>query len=296
MGSQDRRLGFLGLGRMGEPMASHLVGVGITLTVWNRSPTKIDLLVARGATAATSPRDLFDRSDTVILMLSNGPSTDTVLGRTSDGFDVPVAGRTIVNMGTISADYALALSDQVVACGGRYVEAPVSGSRVPAERGELVAMLAGDPEAVAEVEPLLKPMTAATFRCGAVPRATEMKLAVNAYLIGMVTALAEAFHFAEQRHLDLATFRAIVDAGQMASPISRIKVAKLVDGDFAPQAAVGDVLYNNRLILEAADGAFPMPLLTICAELLSGTEDRGRGKEDMIAVIDAIRTATAHGG
>jgi 3-hydroxyisobutyrate dehydrogenase len=291
MQETDVRIGFVGLGRMGEPMAGRLVDAGVPLTVWNRSAAGLDLLTTRGATPAGSAADVFERCDVVILMLSNGPATDTVLGRTSDGFAVPVAGRTIVNMGTISPDYARGLHDQVVACGGRYVEAPVSGSRVPAERGELVAMLAGDADAVDEVEPLLGPMTAATFVCGAVPSATEMKLAVNVYLIGMITALAEAFHFAEQRDLDLATFRAIVDAGQMASPISRVKVAKLVEGDHAPQAAIKDVLYNNRLILDAAAGAFPTPLLTVCAELLAEAERQGRGGEDMIAVIEAIRTA-----
>ena len=288
---ENPRLGFVGLGRMGEPMAGRLVDAGVPLTVWNRSRAKLDLLTARGATAATSAADLFERSDVVILMLTDGPATDDVLGRTADAFAVPVAGRTIVNMGTISPSYARGLHDQVVACGGRYVEAPVSGLRVPAERGELVAMLAGDSDAVDQVAPLLGPMTAAMFRCGAVPRGTEMKLTVNVFLIGMVTALAESFHFAEQRDLDLTTFGAIVDAGQMSSPISRVKVAKLLDGDHAPQAAISDVLYNNRLILDAAGGAFPMPLLTLCAELLAEAESHGHGGEDMIAVIEAIRTS-----
>ncbi|MGY2873837.1 3-hydroxyisobutyrate dehydrogenase [Marmoricola sp. URHA0025 HA25] len=285
----DVRLGFVGLGRMGEPMAGRLVDAGTPLTVWTRSPAKLDLLAARGATPAMSAADLFERCDVVILMLTDGPATDEVLGRSADGFAVPVAGKTLVNMGTISPDYAGGLRDQVLACGGRYVEAPVSGSRVPAQRGELVAMLAGDADAVGAVEPLLGPMTAATFRCGDVPRATEMKLAVNVYLIGMITALAESFHFAQQRGLDPATFRAIVDAGQMSSPISRIKVAKLVEGDHAPQAAISDVLYNNRLILEAAGDDFPMPLLDVCAQLLAEAEAHGHGTEDMIAVIEAIR-------
>lgn len=291
MTSTDTRLGFVGLGNMGEPMATRLVDSGRPLTVWNRSRANLDLLTSHGATTADSAAEVFDRSDVVILMLTDGPATDAVLGRSTDGFTVPLAGRTVLNMGTTSPAYARGLHDQVVACGGRYVEAPVSGSRVPAQRGELVAMLAGDDDAVAEVEPLLGPMTAATFRCGAVPGGTEMKLAVNVFLIGMVTALAESFHFAEQQHLDLTTFGAIVDAGQMSSPISRIKVAKLLEGDRAPQAAISNVLYNNRLILEAAGDTVPMPLLRVCAELLTETESQGRGDEDMIAVIEAIRTA-----
>jgi len=264
---------------------------GRALTVWSRSPTKVGALGARGATLASSAREVFEQSEVVFLMLANGPVTDAVLGRSGDGFAVPIGGRTLVNTGTVPPAYSRALHDQVLARGGRYVEAPVSGSRVPAERGELVAMLAGEDGTVDEVEPLLAPMTTASFRCGDVPRATEMKLAVNTFLIGLVAALAEAVHFAEQRDLDLTTLRAILDAGQMASPLSRIKVAKLLDGDRAPQAGLSDVLYNNRLILDAADGAFPMPLLSVCAELFADAEARGHGAEDMVAVIEGIRVS-----
>ena len=290
MGHSEASVGFVGLGHMGEPMAGRLLDAGTTLTVWNRSPATSLRLADRGAQPAASAAEVFERSDVVLLMLANGPVTDAVLGRSDDGFAVPVEGRTLVNMGTVPPAYARGLHDHVVACGGRYVEAPVSGSRVPAERGELVAMLAGEESVVAEVEPLLAPMTAATFRCGAVPRATETKLAANTFLIGMVTALAEAFHFAEQRGLDLPTLRGILDSGQMASPISRIKTGKLLDGDRSPQAGLSDVLYNNRLILDAAAG-FPMPLLTLCERLFADAEQRGHGVEDMIAVIEAIRAA-----
>jgi 3-hydroxyisobutyrate dehydrogenase len=291
MGDLGNDVGFVGLGHMGEAMAGRLVDAGTELVVWNRSPAKVDLLGARGAAPAASAAEIFERCGTVVLMLANGPVTDAVLGRSADGFAVRVEGRTIVNTGTVSPDYARGLHDQVIACGGRYAEAPVSGSRVPAERGELVAMLAGDADLLDDVETLLAPATVAAYRCGAVPRGTEMKLAVNTFLIGLVTALAEAVHFAERRGLDLATLRSILDAGQMASPISRIKVAKLLDGDRAPQAAISDVLRNNQLILEAADGAFPMPLMSVCAELFAATEARGLGAQDMVAVIEGIRAA-----
>jgi len=284
-------VGFIGLGLMGEPMAANLLRAGTKLVVWNRTAARSGPFRSAGATVAESVAEVFERAPVVLAMLANSAAIDATLGRGTPGFGAMVAGRTLVHMGTTAPAYSRGLEADVLAAGGRYVEAPVSGSRVPAERGELVAMLAGDSDAVEQVEPLLGPMTAATFRCGAVPRGTEMKLAVNVFLIGMVTALAESFHFAEQRDLDLTTFGAIVDAGQMSSPISRVKVAKLLDGDHGPQAAISDVLYNNRLILDAAGGAFPMPLLTVCAELLVEAASHGHGGEDMIAVIEAIRTS-----
>jgi 3-hydroxyisobutyrate dehydrogenase len=128
---------------------------------------------------AGSPEEVFERAEVVILMLATEAAVDEVLGRGSPGFPALVAGRTVVHMGTASPAWSLALEADVRAAGGSYVEAPVSGSRGPAEAGELVAMLAGDPAAVAEVRPLLAPMCRDAVDCGAVPGALLMKLAVN---------------------------------------------------------------------------------------------------------------------
>jgi 3-hydroxyisobutyrate dehydrogenase len=169
----------------------------------------------------------------------------------------------------------------------------VSGSRVPAERGELVAMLAGDPDAVAAVRPLLAPLCRDIADCGAVPRALQMKLAVNLFLITQVTGLAEAFHLARCQGLDLAQFVAILDAGPLASAVSRIKAAKLLDGDYAVQASIVDVLKNNRLIAGAArDATAASPLLDVCHALFAETVALGHGRDDMAAVIRAIAVRT----
>jgi 3-hydroxyisobutyrate dehydrogenase len=139
---------------------------------------------------------------------------------------------------------------------------------------------------------LLAPLTAAVFRCGEVPRALETKLAVNTFLIGVVTALAESVAFAERLGVDAGVLRSILDAGPMASAVSRGKLAKLAEGDRSPQAAVSDVLYNNRLILDAASlRGMHLPLLSVCEVLLERAETLGLGGTDMISVIDAIRSA-----
>ena len=284
------RLGFLGLGHMGEPMAANLVRAGVDLVVWNRSPEKVRRLAALGATPAARPADVFERCDTVLVMLADAAAVDAVLGRTEDRFAVPVAGRTVVQMGTLAPPYSHALGRALAAAGAWYVEAPVSGSRVPAERGELVAMLAGAADDLELVEPVLRPMCASVFRCGEVPGALRMKLAVNVFLIAMVTGLAEAVRFAEGEGLDPDVLRAVLDAGPMASAVSRVKVAKLVTGDHRAQAAVHDVRYNTRLILdEAAATGSAAPLTSVCEALLGEAEDQGLGAADMVAVVEAIR-------
>jgi 3-hydroxyisobutyrate dehydrogenase len=274
-------------------MAVNLARAGTPLVVWNRTPGRSEALRSAGAEAAGSPAEVFARAGTVILMLADEDAVDAVLGRGTPVFAPRVAGRTVVHMGTTSAEYSAGLQDAVRAAGGRYVEAPVSGSRIPAEQGELVGMTAGDEDAVAAVRPLLTAMCRETFDCGAVPGALLMKFSVNLFLITLVTGLAEAFHFADRHGLDQRLLRDVLDAGPMASAVSRVKGPKLLTRDFTVQAAATNVLENNRLIAEAARKAgLASPLLDACHALYGEAVAQGHGDEDMVAVLHALETRT----
>lgn len=286
-------VGFIGLGVMGTPMALNLVRTGVPVVVWNRTASRADPLRAEGAEVADSPAEVFERAGTVFLMLADEGAVDAVLGRDTAGFAARVAGRTVVHMGTTSPEFSRALDTGIRAAGGRYAEVPVSGSRVPAETGRLVAMLAGDPATVEDVRPLLAPLCQETFDCGAVPNALLMKLSVNLFLITLVTGLTEAFHFADRQGLDRGLFLDVLDAGPMASAVSRMKAPKLLDRDFAVQAAVQDVLKNNELIARAArETGLASPLLDACHALFAETVALGHGDQDMVAVLRAIENRT----
>ena len=125
--------------------------------------------------------------------------------------------------------------------------------------------------------------------CGPAPNALLMKLSVNLFLISLVTGLAEAVHFADRHGLDLNQFVAVLNAGQMASDVSRVKASKLVGRDFAVQATISNVLENNRLIAEAArEAGVASPLLDVCHALYGETRALGFGDADMAAVLKAI--------
>jgi 3-hydroxyisobutyrate dehydrogenase len=139
------------------------------------------------------------------------------------------------------------------------------------------------------VEPLLSPMCREIFVCGDVPSALLTKLAVNLFLITMVTGLAESVAFARGQGLDLEIFRAALDAGPMSSSVSRGKLAKMVAEDFTPQAAIQDVLKNARLVAEQArEAGLSSPLLGICEKLYAQAAAVGLGAEDMAAVVRAL--------
>ena len=289
-------IGFVGLGIMGQPMALNLAHAGTPLLVWNRSPARYHPLEEAGAAIAANIDDLFLRTRIVLMMLYDGAAIDAVLGRNSPDFSVRVAEHVIVQMGTPSPDYSRKLDADIRAVGGLYVEAPVSGSLKPAENGQLVAMLAGAPETVAEISPLFAPMCRQAFACGPVPNALLMKIAINAFLIPMVAGLAEAFHFAERYGLDTRLLQNILDAGPMASDVSRVKGAKLAAGDFSVQSAIPDVLKNARLTQDAArTKGLASPLLDVCVALYGEAIAQGHGDLDMAGIIHAFEARSREG-
>ena len=282
-------LGFIGLGVMGRPMAARLARTGVELAVWSRTRRHCDEAAMLGARICDWPEDVFVKADEgVILMLADEAATDSVLA-SGPGLKGNVRRRTVINMGTMAPAWSEERARDVEEAGGEWVEAPVSGSRGPAEAGELVAMLAGPDAAVGRVRTLLEPLCRQTFACGRAPNALRTKLAVNLFLITMVTGLVEAVHLARGSDLDLEVFRAILDAGPMSSAVSRGKLDKLVRGDFAVQASIRDVLKNSRLVEGAAlQAGAAAPLISVCARLYQAAEQLGAGELDMAAVIHAL--------
>jgi len=287
-------IGFVGLGVMGQPMALNLARAGTKLVVWNRSPAAVDPLREAGAAVAVSVEEVFERARIVILMLVNETVLDEVLRRETPDFAKLVSGHIVVSMGSNPPDYSRGLAADILAAGGHYVEAPVSGSRKPAEMGQLVALLGGDQDAVSEVRPLLAPMCRETILCGPVGNALLMKLTVNLYLCTMLAGLAEAAHFAESNGLDLKTFQAAIDSGPMASDLTRVKIPKLIAQDFSVQAATADAFNSTKLIAEAARAAgMASPVLDLCRTLYGESVELGNGRLDMVSVVKAIEARTA---
>lgn len=287
-------VGFVGIGAMGEPMALNLVRAGTKVLAWNRTRDKTATLAAAGATIAADVADVFAQAPVVILMLLDDKAIDDVVGRGTPTFANRVKNRLIIHMGTTAPAFSKALDADIRAAGGRYVEAPVSGSRRPAELGQLVVMLAGEANAIEVARPLLAPMYRDAIVCGPAPNALLMKLAVNQFMITMVTGLAEAVHFASSHGLDLDRLVSVLNAGPMASDISKIKISKLVARDFAVQASITNVLESNRLITGAARSAgIASPLIDVCYALYGETMRLGFGGSDIAAVLRAIEERSA---
>jgi 3-hydroxyisobutyrate dehydrogenase len=279
---------------MGQPMALNLARAGVPLVVWNRSEEGLAPFRSLDVPIAATVGDVFRRTRTVILMLATEAAIDDVMRRGTAEFIALVRDHTVVNMGSTAPEYSLALHADVVAAGGRFVEAPVSGSRRPAEMATLVAMVAGAPADVETVRPLLAPMCRATVSCGSVPAGVLMKLSINTFMLTMLAGLAEAAHFAARHGIDLEQFVTVVDASPLASDASRVKGRKLASRDFSVQAFATDAFRNQELILEAARRAsVATPMLTQCHALYAEMLAQGDGELDMIGVVRAIEARSA---
>lgn len=198
-------------------------------------------------------------------------------------------GRLIVNTGTAPPGWSAGLAAEVAEADGRYVEAPVSGSRQQARERRLVAMLSGERPDVTVARELLDPICHASFDCGAVPGALQMKLAVNLFMIVMVSGLVEAFHFAELAGIDQKVLRDVLAASPMASNVSQVKADKLVARDWAAQAAIADVLKNVDLVREAStQSGATTSLIDICRNLYGSALADGDGGLDMVALSNVL--------
>ncbi|KAK8142035.1 hypothetical protein G3M48_009464 [Beauveria asiatica] len=284
------RVGFMGLGFMGTPMALNLAKK-FPLTVWNRTAAKYEPFRSTSAFIADSPAAVLRRSDVVFTMLFNEAAYRAVLNQ---DFTDALRGKTVINTSSVSVAFSQYLDEQVRRAGGRFLEMPVSGSRVPAEQGQLVGMLAGDGDEARRVAPLLAQITTAAVYCGAaIGNGLRTKFATNLFLITMTAGLAEAMNLARAQGIDVAAFGRVLDAGPMASAYSKLKVAKMMAEDWSPQAAMADCANVTQLVQEAAgEAGAQTPLMTVCDALYKEAVERGFGGDDMIAIHKVMTPRT----
>ncbi|OHE98261.1 hypothetical protein CORC01_06458 [Colletotrichum orchidophilum] len=281
------RVGFLGLGVMGTPMALNLAR-RFSLTVWSRSHSKYAALIQAGAKIGKTPAAVARQSDVIFTMLFNGPAMASIL---NDDFKSALRGKTLINTSSVNLEVSKQVAEQVEQAGGDFIEMPVSGSKIPAEQGKLVGLMAGDPAVAERIRAVVEPLTSAAVYCGPIGHGLKTKYAVNLYLNSLTLALAESFSLARAQGLDFDAFGQVLDAGPMASAYSKIKGAKIVNGDWALQAAIKDCYNSTQLILDAARQAYVQsPLAELCGLLYGQAQGAGLSEEDMIAVYKVFRS------
>jgi 3-hydroxyisobutyrate dehydrogenase len=280
------RVAFLGTGIMGAPMARNVRAAGHEVSAWNRSREKAEPLASAGVTVAGSVAEAVAGADVVVTMLADAQAVEAVVEEALGALD----GAVLVQMSTIGLAATDRLAERADAAGVAFVDAPVSGTRQPAEQGKLVVLASG-PEAVRErVDPVFDAVGAKTVWLGEAGSAQRLKLVLNTWLLGLTEALAEAIALAEALGVDPRTFLETIDGAPVGAPYAQVKGPMMIDGEFPPAFPLALAAKDAGLALEAAEAAgLRLGALAAVREQMLRAADAGHGDEDMAATIHASR-------
>lgn len=281
-----KKIGFVGLGTMGAPMASNLLKQGYEVTVYNRTAAKCEPLAAQGAVIAATPRKATEGADTVITMVSDDNSIRAVY----EGSDGVLAGlsasKTVIDCSTISPSLVKQLAEQVTAHGASFLDAPVTGSSPAAIDGTLVFMVGGSAEVLSKEEDIFECLGKKILHMGPNGSGSVAKLAHNTIVGINNLALAEGFAIAAKSGLPADTFLELVQLGSAGSKTADLKGNKIINHDFTNQFSLALMLKDLKLAASLTDGAsIPTPMLNLAKSLFQAGQSEGFGDEDLSAVV-----------
>ena len=239
------QVGFVGLGNLGKAIAKRLVDQGVQLVVWNRTEEKAEKFAEEtGSEVAKSLAELIDKVDRVLVIVFDSEASERVIfgegGLTSGN----VRGKTIIDMTTNHFSYAKLAYEELKKRGAYYLDAPVLGSVIPAQRGELTIVVGGDEKKFKENEQLFRKFCKNIFYVGSAGKATKVKLINNIVLGGIMDVLAEAIAIGEKAGIEKRELIEILNAGAGKSYILDVKKKKLLEEDFSTHFSV-DLIYKD---------------------------------------------------
>lgn len=279
------KVALIGTGLMGMPMAHRLLSTKVPLVVYNRTQGKAESLRAAGAEVVKSVADAVGHADCVILMLTNAQAVDTVLSKARS----QLAGRTVIQMGTIAPAESQALNQAMAALNAEYLEAPVLGSIPQAEAGELIVMVGASPEQFERWSGLLRAFGPPRL-VGAVGQAASLKLAMNQLIASLTAAFALSLGFVQRQGIDVEQFMAVLRGSALYAPTFDKKLSNMLERNFAnPNFPTKHLLKDVDLFLsEAAAIALETSSLAGVKHLLDQAIAQGLAEADYSALYAAV--------
>ena len=280
------RVAVLGTGIMGAPMARNLAGAGLEVRAHNRTRERAEPLAEHGVTVADSPAEAVEGAGVVVTMLSDGAAVEAV----TDGLAFP-EGAVWAQMSTVGLEATERLAARAAEAGAAFVDAPVLGTKAPAEQGKLIVLAAGPAEARERCAPVFEAVGARTVALGDEPGAgTRMKLVLNTWLLALVEGLAESITLAERLGVDPAAFLEIIDGGPLGPPYAKMKGTMMIERSYEPSFPLALAAKDAGLALEAAAASgLELPALRAIRAQLEKAVEQGHGDADMAAAVEAAR-------
>jgi 3-hydroxyisobutyrate dehydrogenase len=274
------RIAFIGTGIMGAPMARNLAAAGFEVHAWNRTREKAEGI--DGVSVADSPAAAAAGADVLITMLTDGDAVESVAS------DAVRDGITWLQMSTVGLDATEGLMKLAGERSVPYVDAPVLGTKQPAEQGNLTVLASGPGDAIERARPVFDAVAARTLELGEAGQGQRLKLVANNWVVALMESVAETFALAEALDVDPRRFLEAIDGGPLDSGYAKAKGELIMKREFPPSAPLSIMLKDTELIRDAARAAgIEIPLAELIARQFGRAVAAGHGDEDMAATYYA---------
>lgn len=280
------KIGWIGLGNMGNPMAKNLLKAGLEVTVFNRTKDKEQDLISAGATSAATPEALLQACDVVITMLSNDEAVKEVFESEQGLLSKDNPGKIIINMSTVSPETSRYLATICSKKQVHFIDAPVSGSVKPAQEGSLVILVGANNADYEIVKPIFEILGKVAIHVGEAGVASAAKLAIN-YLLGLnLQGLAETVLFAEKNGVSKEDMLNIINQGACGNGITAIKAPAILNDSYPAAFALKHLVKDLRLAKEAG---LDSPLIHPLYDSFVLAQEEGLGDQDVMAIISSLK-------
>ena len=275
------KIGWIGLGKMGIPMAANLIKAGYSLTVYNRSAGKDEDLKLLGALTATSPAQIIEQCAIVVIMVSDDSAIQELFTGKDGLLSANVSGKIIINMSTVSPGISKSMAALCTAQNNAYLDAPVSGSVKQAVEGQLVIMVGGEEKAFEIVKPVLDNLGKLSMHVGGSGAGNTAKLAINTLLGFHAQGLAEAVIFARENGVETHHLLTLINNSALGNVFMKIKGEAILQDNFNAAFALKHIAKDMRL---AKEEGLHTPLGEVVYTTFQQAEE-AYGEQDIIAVV-----------
>jgi len=280
-----QKIGFMGLGIMGTPMAANILKAGYPITVYNRSPDKVAPLVQQGASQAVNPKALAEAAEVVIAMVTGPEALSALLWGPHGAGGAFNSSKVFINMSSVAPCYTRELAAQLGPTGVTFVEAPVSGTKKPAEEGTLLILAGGPRDKVQELEPVFLAMGKKVIYCGEVGQGSMMKMFINLLLGLMMEGFAEVLNFGRLGGLTEEAMLDTVFSGPLNCGLFQMKAPNLQNNTYPTAFPLKHMSKDAKFIVDTAyDLGAPVPAGQTLLQLYRIGVARGWGDEDISAI------------
>jgi len=288
--ANDNAIAVLGTGIMGAAMARNLLAAGFEVRAWNRSREKAQPLADDGAAVADSPAEAAEGAGFVLTMLADADAVAEATGGEDGALSALLDDGVWLQMSTVGLEGQEMLAGIADEHGVYYVDAPVLGTKEPAEQGQLIVLASGSEEVRERCEPVFDAVGSKTLWLGAAGAGSRLKLITNNWILGLLGALAETISFAEALDVDPNQFLEVIEGGPLGVPYAQMKGQMMIEEEFPTSFSANLARKDANLVLQAAEAnGLRLPLTEAAAQHFDEAIDAGHGEEDMAAIYQATR-------